>query len=47
MDLADEDELDESTAHATTSLQYLGWGADPETAANAVVNIYESQVFGI
>lgn len=47
MDLADEDNLDESTAHETTSLQYFGWGVDPEDSANAVVNIYESQVFGV
>lgn len=46
MDIADEDELDESTAAATTA-QYSTWGVDPENSANAVVNIYESQVFGV
>lgn len=45
-DLADEDNLDESTAAATTG-QYMGWGVDPEDSANAIVNIYESQVFGV
>ena len=45
-DLVDEDTLDESTAVTTTG-QYMGWGVDPENAAQAVVNIYESQVFGV
>ncbi len=46
MDLTDEDTLDESTA-ATTGAQYNTWGVDPENTAQAVVNIYESQVFGV
>lgn len=46
MDLADEDTLSESSA-ATTTGQYFGWGVDPENTAQAVVNIYESQVFGV
>jgi hypothetical protein len=46
MDLADEDTLDESTA-ALTTFQYNGWGVDPEDATKAIVNIYESQVFGV
>lgn len=45
-DLADEDTLDESTAAATTG-QYMGWGVDPSNSAQAIVNIYESQVFGV
>lgn len=45
-DLADKDTLDESTAALTTA-QYHGWGVDPENSAQAVVNIYESQVFGV
>jgi hypothetical protein len=44
MDLAGEDELDESTA-ATTSAQYLTWGVDPNDSGNAIVSIFESQVF--
>lgn len=44
LDLTDEDTLDESTA-ATTSAQYLTWGVDPENSAQAVVSIFESQVF--
>lgn len=45
-DLTDEDTLDESTAVTTTG-QYMGWGVDPNNSANAVVNIFESQVFGV
>lgn len=45
-DIVDEDTLDESTA-ATTAAQYFGWGVDPNNSANALVNIYESQVFGV
>jgi hypothetical protein len=45
-DLADEDTLDESTAVTTTG-QYMGWGVDSSNSAQAVVNIYESQVFGV
>lgn len=46
MDLSDEDTLDESTA-ATTSAQYATWGVDPSNSARAIVNIYESQAFGL
>ena len=46
MDLTDEDTLDESTA-VTTTAQYGTHGVDPVTTANAVVNVYESQVFGV
>jgi len=46
MDLTDEDTLDESTA-ATTSAQYATHGVDPNNTAQAIVNIYESQVFGV
>ncbi len=46
MDLVDEDTLDESTA-ATTSAQYNTWGVDATDSSKAVVNIYESQVFGL
>lgn len=46
MDLVDEDTLDESTA-ATTSAQYATWGVDPANSARAIVNIYESQVYGL
>lgn len=45
-DIADEDTLDESTA-ATTTGQYMGWGVDPLLSTQAIVNIYESQVFGV
>lgn len=45
-DLADEDTLDESTAVTTTG-QYMGWGVDPNNSAKAVVNIFESMVFGV
>lgn len=44
MDLVDEDTLDESTA-ATTTAQYATWGVDPNNTAQAVVSIFESQVF--
>lgn len=46
MDLVDEDTLDESTA-ATTTAQYATWGVDPNNSARAIVNIYESQVYGL
>lgn len=45
-DLADEDTLDESTAVTTTG-QYMGEGVDPSNSAQAVVHIFESQVFGV
>ena len=46
MDLTDEDTLDETTA-ATTTAQYATWGVDPSNSSNAVVTIYESQIFGL
>lgn len=46
MDLTDEDTLDETSSIVATA-QYATWGVDPNTSANAVVNIYESQVFGV
>jgi len=46
MDLVDEDTLDESTA-VTTTAQYGTWGVDPLDSSRALVNIYESQVFGV
>lgn len=46
VDLADEDNTDESTA-ATTTAQYNIWGVDPDNSANHVVNIYESNVYGV
>lgn len=51
-DLSDARTLAESTATAVTSAattngQYFGWGLDPANSANALVNILESQVFGI
>lgn len=45
-DIVDEDTLDESTA-ATTTGQYMGHGVDPYNTAQAIVNIFESQVFGV
>lgn len=45
-DLSDEDTLSESSALTTTG-QYMGFGVDPYNSAQAVVNIYESQVFGV
>lgn len=45
-DLIDSNTLDESTALTTTG-QYMGWGVDPMDSTKAVVNIYESQVFGV
>lgn len=46
MDLIDEDTLDESTA-ATSTAQYNTWGLDPGDSTQAIVNIYESSVFGL
>lgn len=46
MDLSDEDTLDESSA-TTSTAQYGTWGVDPNDTSKAVVNIYESQVFGV
>lgn len=45
-DLVDEDTLDESSALTTTG-QYMGWGLDPNNSARAIVNIYESQIYGV
>jgi hypothetical protein len=45
-DLVDEDTLDESTVVATTA-QYHSHGIDPDNTAQVIVNIYESQVFGV
>lgn len=45
-DLADEDTLSESSALTTTG-QYMGHGVDPTNSAQAIVNIFESQVFGV
>lgn len=44
-DLSTSRLLDESTALTTTG-QYMGWGVDPNNSAQAIVNIYESQVYG-
>lgn len=46
MDLTDEDTLDESSA-ITATAQYNTWGVDPGNSAQAVVNVYESLVFGV
>lgn len=45
-DLTDANTLDESSALTTTG-QYMGHGVDPSNSAQAVVNIFESQVFGV
>jgi hypothetical protein len=45
MDLADEANLNESTA-AQTAAQYATHGTDPQDSSKAIVNVYESQVFG-
>lgn len=45
-DLTDEDTLNESSALTTTG-QYMGHGVDPNNTAQAIVNIFESQVFGV
>lgn len=45
-DLADARTLNESTALTTTG-QYMGWGVDPNNSANPIVNIFESQIFGV
>lgn len=45
-DLLDEDQLDESSALTTTG-QYMSYGVDPSDSANVIVNVYESQVFGV
>jgi len=45
-DLSDEDTLSESSAVTTTG-QYMGHGVDPANSAQVVINIFESQVFGV
>ena len=45
-DLTDEDTLNEGSALTTTG-QYMGWGVDPKDSTKPVVNIFESQVFGV
>lgn len=45
-DLVDEDTLDESTVAETTQ-QYYSHGIDRNNTAQVVVNIYESEVFGV
>jgi hypothetical protein len=45
-DLTDKDTLNEGSALTTTG-QYMGWGVDPENSAQAIVNIFESQIFGV
>lgn len=52
MDLTDSTQLSESSAAANTSAattagQYTTHGLDPANSARAIVNIYESQVFGV
>lgn len=52
MDIADNTQLSESSAAAnttaaTTAGQYTTHGVDPADSTRAIVNIYESQVFGI
>lgn len=46
IDIADEDNTSE-TSTTTTTCQYNLWGVDPELTSNHIVNIYESQVFGV
>lgn len=46
VDLADHDELDESTTHASNALQYFIWGPDGDEDNRAVVSIFESRIFG-
>lgn len=45
-DIADEDNTDETSA-VTTTAQYFIWGLDPVDSTNHVVNIVESNVFGV
>lgn len=46
IDLIDEDETDENTAHASTQASLHLWGVDPEDATRHLVNIYEHQAIG-
>jgi len=45
-DIIDEDTLDESTVAETTA-QYYSHGVDANKTTQVVVNIYESEVFGL
>lgn len=44
--LADATQLSESST-LTTTLQYFGWGLDANDSTRSIVNIYQSQVFGV
>lgn len=46
LDLTDEDTLKETSA-TTATAQYNNWGVDPASSSLIIVNIYESQVFGV
>lgn len=46
IDLLDEDTLDESSA-TTGTAQYHSHGLDASDSSRVIVNIYESQVFGV
>lgn len=46
MDLADSTQLSETSALTTTN-QYMSYGLDPAVATRVIVNIFESQVFGV
>lgn len=46
VDLADHEELDESTTHASDAMQYFIWGPDDTDDDRAVVSIFESRIFG-
>ena len=46
MDLSTSILLNEGSALATTG-QYMSWGLDPNNTAQVLVNIFESQVFGV
>lgn len=46
IDIADEDNTSESSA-ATTTAQLAIWGVDPQVAANHIVSIMESALFGV
>lgn len=45
-DIASATATDEDTA-TTSTAQYNIWGVDPAVAANQIVSIYESQIFGV
>lgn len=45
-DLTDEDTLNEASVLATTG-QYMSHGLDTSNTARTIVNIFESQVFGV